>query len=253
MSAYFNGLLLSLSFFSIIPIKLKNFESSKEVYRGMLFSLPFVGLTLGLLVWGVFSLLSGFLHPLYAAFISGLFYLVLYGFLHLEAVCDVIDAWFAALSGKDIYAIMKEPTIGAIGAIGTFVVILLKVAAIAYLLYAGLIAYFIVTIMLSRLAMLFAINGFSFHEGSFIANSLKKSVTISLVMFGATLYMSIAYVFVGLNLLWILMLSLCVMFLCLIILRKKFGFLNGDCLGFSLEMSEVVAMNLILILLVSLS
>ena len=47
----------------------------------------------------------------------------------------MVDAWFASYSGKDPYKIMKESTIGAIGALYAFGFVLLKVGIITYVLY----------------------------------------------------------------------------------------------------------------------
>ena len=73
---------------------------------------------------------------LYKAILCAILYLFLYGFLHLEAVCDTIDGYFASLSNKDVYEVMHEPQVGSIGAIGGFCFVLLKVLAISYLLYS---------------------------------------------------------------------------------------------------------------------
>ena len=71
--------------------------------------------------------LNEFFNPLYSAFVCAVVYLALYGFIHTEAIIDVVDAWFASYSGKDAYKIMKESTIGAIGALYGVAFVLLKV------------------------------------------------------------------------------------------------------------------------------
>ena len=120
MKNILDAFLFALSYFSIIPVPTKNIEIKDETYKYTLLFLPLVGAILGLLVVGTNLFLNQLLNPIYSCFVSAVLYLFLYGFLHLEAVCDVADAWFASYSGKDVYKIMKEPTIGAIGALYTF-------------------------------------------------------------------------------------------------------------------------------------
>ncbi len=60
MKAWYLGLKFAFSYFSILPISFKNDVdlSTKEVLGSMLFFFPFVGLVLGLLTVGVYSLLE---------------------------------------------------------------------------------------------------------------------------------------------------------------------------------------------------
>ena len=77
-----------------------------------IFFLPFVGFVLGLLTVVIYSILDSI--PILGAIIASCIYFVLYGFIHTEAVIDVVDAIYAKHSGKDAYKIIKEPTVGAI-------------------------------------------------------------------------------------------------------------------------------------------
>ena len=62
------GFLSSFSFFSILPLRAKDVKPNKEFYNVMLFTMPFVGLVLGLITLLAFSILSGFFAVEYAAF-----------------------------------------------------------------------------------------------------------------------------------------------------------------------------------------
>ncbi|WP_419771251.1 MAG: adenosylcobinamide-GDP ribazoletransferase [Candidatus Marinarcus sp.] len=241
MKTMVNGFLLGFSYFSVLPIHLKALQSSQQLYRALLFSLPVVGLVLALICVGLFTLLKGVLPLTFAAILCSVIYLILYGFLHLEAVCDVIDGWYASLSGKDIYAIMKEPQIGAIGAIGTFLLILLKISALCFLLIYSKEQFFIIAAVFSRLGLIYGLSWFDFHEKSKFALQLKSAATFQVTAFVSILFMVLSYFILDSTTVFIfLLLTLFVIFSSLYILKKKFGFLNGDCLGFSLELSEVL-------------
>ena len=109
------GLKLAFSYFTILPVQFNQDDdlSAKEVLGAMLLFFPLVGSVLGAVTVGIFTLLE----PLswFGAVISAVIYMMLYGFLHTEAVMDVADAIYASHSGKDAYKIIKEPIVGAMG------------------------------------------------------------------------------------------------------------------------------------------
>ena len=244
MKIIFEAFLFTISYFTLIPIK-KNLDIKKETYFYTLFFFPLIGFILGSISIIVFLLLSNIFHPLYSAFISAVLYICLYGFLHLEAICDVVDANMAKYSKKDIYAILKDPHIGAIGAIYTFVFILVKLACITYILYENKFELFLIALIFSRLNLIYALKYFTFHKNSFLSLAFKQEANTYLVA------LSLIYLFIALYLNMSAILLFLVAFFCffmiLKILQKKFSFLNGDCIGFTIEHTELVLLNLALV------
>lgn len=240
-----NGFLQSFSFFSVLPLRPKNFTPNKEFYNVMLFTMPFVGLVLGLLTLLAFNILQGFFELSYAAFISAAIYLALYGFLHLEAVSDVIDAWYASLSGKDVSKVMKEPQVGAIGAIGTTVIVALKLAAITYLLINDNTSMFLAAIILSRFAAIVGLGVFDFKKGGEFTLKLNQSAGFGLIFFAAIFYLSLLAFPLDVN--YVCTMTLFAVLFTLFVLYKldaKFGFVNGDCIGFTIVITEILLLNL---------
>lgn len=223
MSDMIKGIIYSISYFTILPIKIPHFEANKNFYKGVVYGLPIAGLLLGLVIVGSFLILP--FEPLYKAILVSIAYLFLYGFIHLEAVADTIDGLFASLSGKNVHTIMKEPQIGAIGAIGTFCFVLLKILAIAYLLFYEQFSFVILIFMLSRVSLLFALD-LEFHKDSSFVLSLKNS-------YSASSFFKI--LFFPFNILTKYILSK---------LKKQLGFLNGDTLGFNIELQEIILLNI---------
>ncbi len=246
MKQILNAFLFALSYFSIIPVPTKNLEIKEETYKYTLFLLPLVGAILALLVVGVNFTLNQLFSPIYSCFVSAVIYLFLYGFLHLEAVCDVADGWFASYSGKDVYKIMKEPTIGAIGAIYTFCFVLLKVAIITYILYEKEYFLFVMVCVFSRLNLIYLLEYFEFNKNSFLALAFQSAGVFQLKVL-ALIYVLIAFIF-GTNALILFVLSLFSFYFLLKILNNKFGFVNGDCLGFTIEHTELVLLNIALMM-----
>jgi len=223
MKNMIDGLKYGISYFSILPIKVGKFEANKEFYKGVIYSLPIVGLLLSLILITLFLILPFPL--LYKAILCSILYLFLYGFIHLEAVADTIDGYFASLSKKDVHNVMKEPQIGAIGAIGTFCFILLKLLALSYLLYYEHYIFIALALVLSRSSLFFALD-LEYHESSHFINSLKESFQTP---------KTIRLLFLPFNILTKIILNT---------LKKHLGFLNGDTLGFTIELQEIVLLNI---------
>ncbi|MFA7083182.1 MAG: adenosylcobinamide-GDP ribazoletransferase [Arcobacteraceae bacterium] len=247
MRSLLNAFFFTLSYFSIIPVFVKNMEINSSTYKYALVLLPLVGAILALLVLSVHLTLSTFFHPLYAAFVAAIVYLALYGFIHTEAIIDVVDGWFASYSGKDAYAIMKESTIGAIGALYAFCFVLLKVGIITYVLYEKEYGLFVVVCLFSRLNLIYLLGYFKFSKDSFLSLAFAGSGIFQLKIV-ALIYVLIAF-FIASNVLILLGVSLLSFYVVLTILNRKFGFVNGDCLGFTLEHTELIVLNIGLLLL----
>ena len=139
-------------------------------------------------------------------FVSAVIYLFLYGFLHTEAIIDVVDAWFATYSGKDAYKIMKESTIGAIGALYAIGFVLLKVAIITYVLYEKEYFLFVIVCVFSRLNLIYLLEYFKFSKDSFLSLAFSNGSVFNLKIV-ALIYIFIAIIF-GKNALFLLLLSL---------------------------------------------
>jgi len=247
MKQLLNAFYFALSYFSTIPVWVKNMEINNQTYKYTLALLPLVGLILAVIVVSIKLVLGEFLNPLYASFVAAVLYLFLYGFLHLEAVCDVVDATFAAHGGKDAYKIMKEPTIGAIGAMYAFSLALLKIAAITYILYEQQYALFIIVLTFSRLNFIYLLGFFKFNKDSFLSLAFQDA-GVGKVKLYSLIYVLVAFFLVD-NSLVLFVASLILFYIILKRLDKKFGFVNGDCLGHTLEHTELLLLNLALVIM----
>ncbi|MBA1419699.1 MAG: adenosylcobinamide-GDP ribazoletransferase [Epsilonproteobacteria bacterium] len=238
MSEHYLGLKFMFSYFSILPVRFAKDDdlSTPTVLASMLFFLPLGGLVLGSIALGIFTLLE----PLWwlGALVAGVAYMMLYGFLHTEAIMDVADALYAKHSGKDAYEIIKEPTVGAMGVLWAGCMVLLKVGGIVFLLLHGEYALFLSVLMVSRLGLLLLFFTQTFRS-SFITQMQegfsKTYFTASLMLF--TL---IGVVLSSWHFLVLLLFGLLFSYVLATILRKNLGFINGDVLGTTLESTEII-------------
>jgi adenosylcobinamide-GDP ribazoletransferase len=247
LNSLYLGFKFSLSHFSILPISFKKNDdlSHKDVLGTMLLTMPLVGLILGIITVFIFSLLSSL--EWYGAILSAVVYMILYGFIHTEAVIDVTDALYASHSSKDAYKIIKEPTVGAMGVLYAVAVILVKISGITFLLMHHLFFEFIAVLIISRLSLvvLFRVHTFK----SSFATELKASLSN-----GYLIASFLIFIFIGSLLTFEFILFLIEgVLLALIIsyaIKLKLGFINGDVLGTTLEGVESVLFLLISLLLV---
>ncbi len=242
------GLMFSFSYFSILPISFKKEDdlSKKDILNYMLFFFPFVGFILGLITLVILNLTSN-IHWLGSLF-SAVIYMVLYGFLHTEAILDVVDAIYAKHSNKDAYKVVKEPTVGAMGVLYSVAFVILKVSFLVFLFVNHYEFYLIVVLMLSRLMVLYNIKIFEF-KSSFVG-TLKSSLSKNCLIF-STLFVSVLSIFIiGLKFLWLFIFSFIFLLIIANFLKNKLGFLNGDTIGATLELNELFMFFIILVFIV---
>ncbi len=236
------GFKLSLAYFSLLPVRFgaKDKLNNHSVLNGMLLFLPWVGLILGIGVVMLYTLLS----PLgwYGAVVASVAYMMLYGFLHTEAVIDVFDALFAAHGGKDPYAVMKEPTVGAIGVLYGVSFVVLKLAGLVWLLIHGMLWEFVAIVVISRLSLLSLIVLHDFRSD--FLTQLKEALDVW--------YLMMLFVLFTLFGSWItpyfiplLLTGVILGFLISLYLASKLRFVNGDVLGTTLEAVEILLFVLI--------
>jgi len=243
MRSFFEGFMLSVCFFTRIPALYHVKNLTDKTYKFLALTIPINGLILASVTILFYRLLSTHAHEVYVAILASVFYLFMYGFLHLEAVADITDAYYAGHGGKDVHKILKDSHVGALGAIGTFSLILVKVSALSYLLIEGNYLGIIAVLFLSRMMAVVAIYRFDFHDDSTFIHAMKKPLDeISMAIFAVLALL----ILLGLNHLLLLLPALLITLLVQKWLTKYIGFLNGDGLGFIIEINELTLLNLLI-------
>ena len=222
----------------MLPVKFKHSDdlNSKEILGSMLLFFPLVGIVLGTVVVGVFHLLE--LLSWYGAILSALLYMMLYGFLHTEAVIDVADAVYASHSGKDAYEVIKDPTVGAMGVLWAGSFVLLKISGIVFLLMHHLFTPFISVLIVSRLALLMLFYTQTFKSS--FATQLKSSLTPAYLWSAFFLFGTAGLLLTSIYFIPILVTGLILALLITRSIKSKIGFINGDVLGTTLESVEIL-------------
>ena len=245
MKDFYLGIKFSFSYFSTLPAQMNQNSDllKKEILNIMLLFLPMVGYVLGLgtiLVFSFFSHLEWF-----GALISAVVYMLFYGFIHTKAIIDVFDAIYAKNLGKDVYKVIREPTVGAIGVLYGVSFLLLKVAGITMMFTHNLLTEFLAIVIISRLSLLSLIVLHDFN--SLFLTQLKESLDLWFLMM-LFIVATIMGSFLISCFTLLLLVGLISGFLISIMLAKKLGFANGDVLSATLEGVELTLFIFIIFL-----
>ena len=126
-----NDLLLAIGFLTVLPVQTPAPQPGGLGRAGRWF--PTVGLILGVVLATAHFLLSQLFSPLLTAALVVALWAALTGGLHLDGLADCCDGLFAAVSPERRLEIMRDPRLGAFGALGLTLFLILKILAVASL------------------------------------------------------------------------------------------------------------------------
>lgn len=136
MRAHWQAFLCALQFLTLVPVQLAGMPDAKTQARAALYY-PLVGVLLGLVLVLVAMLFTGLPTGVTAAVLVALWAGVTGG-LHLDGLADSGDGWMGGLGDRErTLAIMKDPHIGASGALVLMLQLLLKWSLLSALLASG--------------------------------------------------------------------------------------------------------------------
>lgn len=118
MKKYITGFFMAWGCFTVIPCPYKKWDENAR--DQMLFALPFIGLIVGWLWYGVYLLLWKALAipHLITAVILAFFPMLLTGFIHIDGFMDCCDAIGSRRPREDKLRILKDSHVGAFACIG---------------------------------------------------------------------------------------------------------------------------------------
>jgi adenosylcobinamide-GDP ribazoletransferase len=236
---------IALKFLTILPAPSFKNEGPDQVGHSLGY-FPVVGLIIGLLLAGLYCLMSDvFPVPLVnAILVTGL--VLVTGAHHLDGLSDSFDALVAGHTAEQRLSIMADTRMGVFGISAIVLTLLIKYAALVGI---AAVSTLIMVPVVSRWTMAGAIlifpaarksgMGFAAKSGSSWTSFAAATVIALLVMilFGGWIAGSI------------LMAVLFGLMCCFgLLFRRLFGGLTGDCYGALVELGEVMALILISVL-----
>lgn len=237
-----NSLLIMISFFTRIPIKLRKFDFD-DFKKGIKF-LPLIGLFIGILLYYLSYVIHSFDKPIISLIIL-IFYLWITGGLHIDGLADTSDGVFSGKDSDGILEIMKDSSIGTFGAISIVLYLNSTLLLLCYIDFK----YLIILPVIGRCCGLFcaSISNYSRKDGFgkvFIESSGQLEVVVSIVFPFIISLLIFPYIEV--------FISIFITFILSFIIRnrivKKINGLTGDNIGFIIEVTQLVFLISIYIL-----
>jgi len=243
ISKVFRRFMIAVQFLTTVPIPGNYVREESDLGRSMIFY-PMVGLLIGFLTWGLYSLGSYVVMPVTALSIALVGNIVLTGGLHLDGFGDMCDGFYAGKDKEDILRIMKDSHIGTMAVLGLFSLLILKFSLLFALLQEDVLApALLLTASVGRWSMSVAAGLFPYAraEGgtakSFVENVRKRDV-----VFSSLFMLIISLAVLGPVGVLISMVSVATALLFMLWVKKKIGGITGDVLGGLNEISEVCSL-----------
>ena len=237
MKRIFSGFALAVSMLTTLPFfRVHNFYKGINGYAVM--SYPLVGFLLGSLLYGVHELLVPYLPSAHLGVILFALWVLLTGALHLDGFCDTVDGLY--VPKERALEVMKDPHNGGMGMLfgGTFLI--LKASSLA-----GFELFYLLPIILliPRLVVVYEIYFFPYVSKQGMSTLAKEEFTKTQLAV-ATLYSLVLIFFF--NTFLLLGIALIAMLLIKRFFIKRYGGFTGDIYGFSIEVIELLLLNVAL-------
>ena len=239
--------LLALQFLTIIPLKTKRLDEKKIVSSMIYF--PLVGMLLG----GVLIALNYFSSLLSLPLISVNIILVislaiLTGGMHLDGLSDTVDGFASGRDKEGMLEIMRDSHIGAIGALGIFSILLLKLAFLHSIDMDSKFPALILMCCLSRWSLVFCTFLFPYARKDGKARIYVQGVNFKILVLALIITLSGTFVFGGFKGIVVFFVVTAVTYLAGRLINKKISGITGDTLGALCELNEVVVLASIVIM-----
>lgn len=237
--------LVALSFFTRVPIKLKN-VSEDEFYNAMIL-IPLVGVIIGFFLFAAYGLLTYINLPRLSAILLIILYIWITGGLHLDGLADTVDALFSARDRERMMEIMKDSRLGAFGAIG-----LLLLFMVLWTDYEALgTASATALIMMPVIGRYNALQSCCFSTYAEGGGGLGKRIVEltkphHIIIYG-TLILAFGFLLTGFAGLICIVITALLNFLLMSYLKHKFGGITGDTIGFTIELTQAIYLTLVVI------
>lgn len=237
-------LILMMQFLTKLPLAFEIKADKEDFSKGIIY-FPFIGLLIGLMLYGLHLVFSVFFSSFVTAILLVTFEVFITGGLHLDGLADSFDGLYSYRDKKRMLEIMKDSRIGVNGVLVLIISILLKIGLIYTLSQETLFILILMPLTSRYLAVVLAtFSKYARQEGMggfFIGEtSIGQLLIASISLF--------AYALLAKGLI-ILLVLLIFTFIFRSHVYHKIDGLTGDILGAWIEMSEVIMLILVGVIL----
>ena len=237
--------LIAVSFLTRIPVKPGKIEENE--LSGSVTYFPFVGLIAGFVMVGINNVFLIFLPPFMSVVLAFALYLFLTGCLHLDGFADTVDGLYGGKNREDIFRIMDDSRVGAIGASWLLILLIIKVMLLAGFSYSKYItSALIVMPVLSRYGTVVEMYFSPYAKESGLGKAFCRKISFGQLLAVACFSFITSAVFGWKPFAAFLVVTgLSVLFA--LYFNKKLGGITGDVIGFTVEVLEVAVLIILAI------
>ncbi|QWV93079.1 adenosylcobinamide-GDP ribazoletransferase [Geomonas oryzisoli] len=240
--------IIAFQFLTIVPLPVSVRCEEKDLGRSMAL-FPLVGLTIGALLVGADFVLAPLLPRTLADLLLVAIMSIVTGALHLDGLSDVCDGLAARGSRERFLEIMKDSRVGAVGAVGLVLGLLLKYQALLALPPEYKRAALLFFPMAARFAQVQMTVGSQRARKDGLGHAFVGGAgTLQLVLAGACTVV-VAGALLHLAGLVTLLLLFCLTFGIKGWSHKRLGGVTGDVIGCASELNEIFCLIFLLALL----
>ena len=237
MPDFFNSLRMAFGFMTVLPIPQRKEWSDRDFGWSAVFY-PLTGALIGLGAAASLRLFSAFFAKPIASFLALIVWILLSGGLYWDGLADCFDGFGCSAAPERRLEIMKDSRLGTYGALGIFCSLILKWLCIWHLPDNKSLIFFALTGATARWAMLSLLSK-KLANPNGMAAMLRQHCPKQVLLYALPVPLLLALLYMPFGMLYILI-GLCCSFVLGLIAEKKIGGINGDVLGFSIELAEIV-------------
>ena len=236
------NLLLAVQFLTRIPLHFSGEVTEKRLARSMAYY-PLVGICLGLLLGGAYTLLK-LVFPHEAAVLFVVICLVVVtGNLHGDGLMDTVDGIFSGKELEGILTIMKDSSVGAHGVMAALLAVLSKIVLLGEIPPHALLITLVLMLTASRWSMVFAAAFYPYPRGREGTGNFTVLVGKREIMWSSVTTAVVALLILG-GVGGIFLAAMAAgMVLLSYYIFNKIGGMTGDTMGALSECVEVMALS----------
>jgi adenosylcobinamide-GDP ribazoletransferase len=246
MNELVKSFLLQVMFLTRIPVPVRIKFEDKIFAKGII-TAPVVGLVIGFLTCGIYSLANMTGKQLPAIIIAVAAEIIITGGLHLDGLADTFDGIFSNRPKEKILQIMKDSRIGTNGAIALILTICSKIAILFSLHEGYILEYLIIMPVISRMniAWTAGLSRYARKEG--MAASVVKYTGVKEIIIASAITVILSVIFLKFAALFVIPALVLFVFLFTRYIEKKISGITGDTIGAVIELSEIAVLFVLLI------
>lgn len=229
---------IAFGLMTTLPVKLPEDWSEGDSGRAAVWY-PLVGLVIGAITWLTWKGAMLLFPSLVAGIITLVVWVALTGGLHLDGLADCCDGLFVSAPAERRLEIMKDPHVGAFGAIGLISVLLLKGVSLATLTPQTSFGILLAA-SLARWCILPA-GLFPLARPSGMGADFSSGLQRSFIYVGGVLPMALAFVLQVQGVISLLV-GVSATMLILRLAKSRIGGVTGDVFGMIVEVGETIVL-----------